>query len=79
MKAIGCFIYFSLYKSFSYNPLFVYVCLCLSPFVFPVSVMYNLDEDESQGGIAINLQPLMTQEHKTDTTQPAGVKRERYY
>ncbi|XP_077054270.1 Fanconi anemia group D2 protein isoform X2 [Siphateles boraxobius] len=49
------------------------------PFVFPASVMYNLDEDESQGGIAINLLPLMTQDqqHKTDTTQPAGVKRER--
>uniref|UniRef100_A0A672Q6L9 Fanconi anemia group D2 protein-like n=1 Tax=Sinocyclocheilus grahami TaxID=75366 RepID=A0A672Q6L9_SINGR len=25
------------------------------PFVFPASVMHNLDEDESQGGIAINL------------------------
>uniref|UniRef100_A0A671QBV6 FA complementation group D2 n=1 Tax=Sinocyclocheilus anshuiensis TaxID=1608454 RepID=A0A671QBV6_9TELE len=49
------------------------------PFVFPASVMYNLDEDESQGGIAINLLPLMTQDQqpKTDTTQPAGVKKER--
>ncbi|RXN03852.1 Fanconi anemia group D2 [Labeo rohita] len=48
-------------------------------FLFPASVMYNLDEDESQGGIAINLLPLMTQDqqHKTDTTQPAGVKKER--
>uniref|UniRef100_A0A673HY13 Fanconi anemia group D2 protein-like n=1 Tax=Sinocyclocheilus rhinocerous TaxID=307959 RepID=A0A673HY13_9TELE len=49
------------------------------PFVFPASVMYNLDDDESQGGIAINLLPLMTQDQqpKTDTTQPAGVKKER--
>ncbi|XP_073707909.1 Fanconi anemia group D2 protein [Garra rufa] len=48
-------------------------------FVFPASVMYNLDEDESQGGIAINLMPLMTQDqqHKTDATQPAGVKKDR--
>uniref|UniRef100_A0A8B9KRQ9 FA complementation group D2 n=1 Tax=Astyanax mexicanus TaxID=7994 RepID=A0A8B9KRQ9_ASTMX len=29
---------------------------------FPASVMYNLDEDESQGGIAINLLPLMAQD-----------------
>uniref|UniRef100_A0A671Q8B5 FA complementation group D2 n=1 Tax=Sinocyclocheilus anshuiensis TaxID=1608454 RepID=A0A671Q8B5_9TELE len=34
------------------------------PFVFPASVMYNLDEDESQGGIAINLLPLMTQDQQ---------------
>uniref|UniRef100_A0A672LRP3 Fanconi anemia group D2 protein-like n=1 Tax=Sinocyclocheilus grahami TaxID=75366 RepID=A0A672LRP3_SINGR len=49
------------------------------PFVFPASVMYNLDQDESQGGIAINLLALMTQDQqpKTDTTQPAGVKKER--
>ncbi len=55
------------------------VCVCLSSFVFPATVMYNLDEDESQGGIAINLLPLMTQDqlHKTDTTQSAGVKKER--
>ncbi len=55
------------------------VCVSLSPFVFPASVIYNLDEDESQGGIAINLLPLMThdQQHKSDTTQAAGVKKER--
>lgn len=47
-------------------------------FMFPGSVLYNLDEDESEGGIAINLLPLMAQDqqHKTDTSQPA-VKRER--
>ncbi|XP_072540677.1 Fanconi anemia group D2 protein [Salminus brasiliensis] len=38
-------------------------------FPFPASVMYNLDEDESQGGIAINLLPLMAQNvpHRTDS------------
>lgn len=48
-------------------------------FVFPACVMYNLDEEESQGGIAINILPLMAQEqqHKSDTQQTAGVKRER--
>uniref|UniRef100_A0A8C1VBP9 FA complementation group D2 n=1 Tax=Cyprinus carpio TaxID=7962 RepID=A0A8C1VBP9_CYPCA len=34
------------------------------PFVFPAYVMHNLDEDESQGGIAINLLPLMTQDQQ---------------
>ncbi|XP_073808860.1 Fanconi anemia group D2 protein isoform X2 [Danio rerio] len=48
-------------------------------FMFPTSVLYNLDEEESEGGIAVNLLPLMAldQQHKTDTSQPAGVKRER--
>uniref|UniRef100_A0A8C2KXE5 FA complementation group D2 n=1 Tax=Cyprinus carpio TaxID=7962 RepID=A0A8C2KXE5_CYPCA len=40
------------------------MCVSLSPFVFPASVMHNLDEDESQGGIAINLLPLMTQDQQ---------------
>uniref|UniRef100_A0A4W4HSZ0 FA complementation group D2 n=1 Tax=Electrophorus electricus TaxID=8005 RepID=A0A4W4HSZ0_ELEEL len=31
-------------------------------FPFPASVMYNLDDEESQGGIAINLLPLQTQD-----------------
>ncbi|XP_066521837.1 Fanconi anemia group D2 protein [Hoplias malabaricus] len=37
-------------------------------FPFQASVMYNLDEDESQGGIAINLMPLMAQDvpHRAD-------------
>uniref|UniRef100_A0A8B9RFZ4 FA complementation group D2 n=1 Tax=Astyanax mexicanus TaxID=7994 RepID=A0A8B9RFZ4_ASTMX len=38
----------------SFSPLYSYP--------FPASVMYNLDEDESQGGIAINLLPLMAQD-----------------
>nr|XP_055029722.1 Fanconi anemia group D2 protein isoform X2 [Misgurnus anguillicaudatus] len=48
-------------------------------FVFPASVMYSLDEEESQGGIAINLLPLMSQDqqNKSDTTQTAGEKKER--
>uniref|UniRef100_W5UA37 Fanconi anemia group D2 protein n=1 Tax=Ictalurus punctatus TaxID=7998 RepID=W5UA37_ICTPU len=38
-------------------------------FPFTASVMYNLDEDESQGGIAINLLPLMAKDllHKADS------------
>lgn len=38
--------------------------------------MYNLDEDESQGGIAINLLPLMAQDvlHKADSRITAGQK-----
>ncbi|XP_076125182.1 Fanconi anemia group D2 protein [Alosa pseudoharengus] len=37
-------------------------------FPLPASVMYNLDEDESQGGIAVNLLPLVAQElsHRAD-------------
>ncbi|XP_062853926.1 Fanconi anemia group D2 protein isoform X2 [Trichomycterus rosablanca] len=31
-------------------------------FPFPASMLYNLDEDESQGGIAINLLPLIAQD-----------------
>uniref|UniRef100_A0A8C4V601 FA complementation group D2 n=1 Tax=Falco tinnunculus TaxID=100819 RepID=A0A8C4V601_FALTI len=36
------------------------VCPC-SSFLFPVKSLYNLDEDESQGAIAINLLPLVSQ------------------
>uniref|UniRef100_A0A8C9U1D7 FA complementation group D2 n=1 Tax=Scleropages formosus TaxID=113540 RepID=A0A8C9U1D7_SCLFO len=36
-------------------------------FPFPAAAMYNLDEDESQGGIAINLLPLSGLSHKTKT------------
>uniref|UniRef100_A0A3Q2XHS2 FA complementation group D2 n=1 Tax=Hippocampus comes TaxID=109280 RepID=A0A3Q2XHS2_HIPCM len=34
----------------------------ISSFPFPARVMYNLDEDESQGGIAINLMPLLAKD-----------------
>ncbi|XP_063282530.1 Fanconi anemia group D2 protein [Pelobates fuscus] len=37
-------------------------------FLFPVKAMYNLDEDESQGGIVINLLPLLSQECLTRGT-----------
>ncbi|XP_036387647.1 Fanconi anemia group D2 protein [Megalops cyprinoides] len=35
---------------------------------FPAAVMYNLDEEESQGGIAVNLLPLLAEDfhHKGD-------------
>uniref|UniRef100_A0A3B3Q1U1 FA complementation group D2 n=1 Tax=Paramormyrops kingsleyae TaxID=1676925 RepID=A0A3B3Q1U1_9TELE len=41
-------------------------------FPFPASVMYNLDEDESQGGIAINLLPLLAEDvqHKGERVSP---------
>ncbi|MCJ8729542.1 hypothetical protein PDJAM_G00107680 [Pangasius djambal] len=40
-------------------------------FPFKASAMYNLDEDESQGGIAINLLPLMAKDllHKADSNR----------
>uniref|UniRef100_A0A6Q2Z3G9 FA complementation group D2 n=1 Tax=Esox lucius TaxID=8010 RepID=A0A6Q2Z3G9_ESOLU len=40
--------------------------LCPSSFPFPVCAMYNLDEEDSQVGIAINLLPLLSDdlEHK---------------
>ncbi|KAB5584153.1 hypothetical protein PHYPO_G00104140 [Pangasianodon hypophthalmus] len=40
-------------------------------FPFTASAMYNLDEDESQGGIAINLLPLMAKDllHKADSSR----------
>ncbi|TRY99785.1 hypothetical protein DNTS_033949 [Danionella cerebrum] len=47
-------------------------------FVFSASVLYNLDEDESQGGIAINLLPLMAQEKQLKTdSQAAAAKTDR--
>lgn len=53
-----------------------HVILCYffpsSSFPFPASVMYNLDEDESQGGIAINLLPLLAEDfqHKGEQWSP---------
>ncbi|XP_027003019.2 Fanconi anemia group D2 protein [Tachysurus fulvidraco] len=43
-------------------------------FPFTASAMYNLDEDESQGGIAINLLPLMAKDllHKADRNSDLG-------
>lgn len=47
--------------------LIIFFVLC-SSFPFTASAMYNLDEEESQGGIAINLLPLMAKElpHKSE-------------
>ncbi|XP_034539766.1 Fanconi anemia group D2 protein [Notolabrus celidotus] len=38
-------------------------------FPFPVCFMYNLDEDESQGGIAINLLPLLAKDIQSKREQ----------
>lgn len=48
--------------------------VCCSSFPFTASPMYNLDEDESQGGIAINLLPLMAKDllHKADSNRDSG-------
>ncbi|KAM9758802.1 Fanconi anemia group D2 protein isoform 1-T1 [Menidia menidia] len=44
-------------------------------FPFPASIMYNLDEDESQGGIALNLLPLMAKELQTKGEQQTQSKK----
>uniref|UniRef100_A0AAR2LKP6 FA complementation group D2 n=1 Tax=Pygocentrus nattereri TaxID=42514 RepID=A0AAR2LKP6_PYGNA len=61
----------------------VWVCACAcmcSLFPFPASVMYNLDEDESQGGIAVNLLPLMSQDvlHRPDNRISASQRNGRH-
>ncbi|XP_053545393.1 Fanconi anemia group D2 protein [Bombina bombina] len=38
-------------------------------FIFPVKAMYNLDEDESQGSIAINLLPLLSNDIASNDTE----------
>uniref|UniRef100_A0AAR2ITG3 FA complementation group D2 n=1 Tax=Pygocentrus nattereri TaxID=42514 RepID=A0AAR2ITG3_PYGNA len=63
--------------------LLVWVCACAcmcSLFPFPASVMYNLDEDESQGGIAVNLLPLMSQDvlHRPDNRISASQRNGRH-
>ncbi|XP_026205940.1 Fanconi anemia group D2 protein isoform X1 [Anabas testudineus] len=44
-------------------------------FPFPARVMYNLDEEESQGGIAINLLPLLAQEMLNKAEQQGPTKK----
>ncbi|KAJ8409352.1 hypothetical protein AAFF_G00235500 [Aldrovandia affinis] len=49
-------------------------------FPFPAVVMYNLDEEESQGGIAINLLPLLAEDarHKGEPwSRPMGKDKKR--
>lgn len=43
--------------------------MCNSSFPFPAHVMYNLDEEESQGGIAINLLPILAKDIYNKTEQ----------
>lgn len=44
------------------------------PFLFPARVLYNLDEEENQGGIAINLLPLLAQDLHSKTQQQTQTK-----
>lgn len=46
----------------------------LSSFPFPARVVYNLDEEESQGGIAINLLPLLAKEVQNKGEQQGQTK-----
>ncbi|CAJ1051008.1 Fanconi anemia group D2 protein [Xyrichtys novacula] len=45
-------------------------------FPFPACFMYNLDEDESQGGIAINLLPLLSKDIQSKGQQQSQTKKE---
>lgn len=47
----------------------------LSSFPFPARVMYNLDEEESQGGIAINLLPLLAKDLQNKAEQHGQTKK----
>lgn len=47
----------------------------LSSFPFPARVMYNLDEEESQGGIAINLLPLLASDVQNKGEQQSQTKK----
>ncbi|XP_038553843.1 Fanconi anemia group D2 protein isoform X1 [Micropterus salmoides] len=44
-------------------------------FPFPARVMYNLDEEESQGGIAINLLPLLASDVQNKGEQQSQTKK----
>ncbi|XP_053725333.1 Fanconi anemia group D2 protein isoform X2 [Synchiropus splendidus] len=46
-------------------------------FPFPAKVMYNLDEDDSQGGIAINLLPLLTRDIQMKAEQQSEKRTEK--
>lgn len=49
-----------------------------SSFLFPVKSLYNLDEDESQGAIAINLLPLVSQSELGRVTDGMSNQSKRY-
>ncbi|KAM9813474.1 Fanconi anemia group D2 protein [Neosynchiropus ocellatus] len=46
-------------------------------FTFPAKVMYNLDEEDSQGGIAINLLPVLTRDIQMKAEQPSQKRTEK--
>uniref|UniRef100_A0A8C7G6C0 FA complementation group D2 n=1 Tax=Oncorhynchus kisutch TaxID=8019 RepID=A0A8C7G6C0_ONCKI len=48
--------------------------VCPRPFPFPACIMYNLDDEESQGGIAINLLQLLSDDlqHKGELWSQTG-------
>ncbi|NXS11002.1 FACD2 protein, partial [Neodrepanis coruscans] len=48
-------------------------------FLFPVKSLYNLDEDESQGAIAINLLPLVSQSELGRVTTGVSNQSKRYF
>lgn len=54
------------------------LCRCRS-FLFPVKSLYNLDEDESQGAIAINLLPLVSQSELGRVTDGMNNQSKRYF
>ncbi|XP_005799947.3 Fanconi anemia group D2 protein [Xiphophorus maculatus] len=46
-------------------------------FIFPACAMYNLEEDESQGGIAINLLPLLAKETQNKGEQQSQIGKQK--
>ncbi|KAE8611738.1 hypothetical protein XENTR_v10012579 [Xenopus tropicalis] len=46
-------------------------------YIFPVKAMYNLDEDDSQGGIAINILPVLSKDMCSRGAEQAANKEER--
>ncbi|KAM4651606.1 Fanconi anemia group D2 protein isoform 1-T3 [Discoglossus pictus] len=45
--------------------------------LFPVKAIFNLDEDESQGGIVINLLPLLSKDFVSKDSEPSSSNRGR--
>lgn len=66
----------SLRTEFVNKSLFVFLC---SSFLFPVKSLYNLDEDESQGAIAINLLPLVAQSELGRVADGMSSQSKRYF
>lgn len=50
-----------------------------SSFMFPVKSLYNLDEEESQGAIAINLLPLVSQSEHHGASAEMSNESKRYF